>query len=444
MSGAEAVLEEVGATDIATGREKERPVITSRYKIALALLVAIMAALLFLSPACQSNTVGDILREEASSYRFSLIGWHFANLPAKLVSSLANVMAVPSGVEGQDLLDEFFGLQAEIATLEAQLAREMALHGRSQVTDLLEEEIEETRSQYMSLAPRVEIIIEREVSTVLASEGFGFLTGRGHFVFPPVLFVFQRIPNMLVLSPRDRIQLLGYGLLSPAMAVSDFELTENRVAAHHEDLSSIVSTPGGLSSYPAIVDEGARFYRSLYVVAHEWAHHYLFFYPLGRAWSQGGAGQQINETVADIVGYEVADAIYRRYGYEPPPRNPPPTETGFDYAAEMRETRLVAGQLLEEGRIEEAEQYMEERRQLFLQEGYYIRKLNQAYFALREPYTLSPSSISPIGEQLEELRGYQDTLAEFLLAVRVVTTHEQLLALLDEERAARVEAHALG
>ena len=394
-----------------------------------------MAALLFLSPACQSTTVQDILREEASSYRFSLFGWHVTNLPAKLVSSLAGVRAVPPPAERKALLDGFFGLQAEIAALETQLAREMALHGGSPVTEALEEELLETRLEYSALASQAELIMEREVTHVLASQGLGFSLAGGHFVFPPVLFVLQPAPHMLVLSPRDRIQLLGYELLSPAMTVSEFELLEDGVAAQYDNLSSIVSSPGGLATYPSIVDEGARFYRALYVVAHEWAHHYLIFYPLGRAWYQGGVGRQLNETVADIVGYEVADEIYRLYGYEPPPRDPPPTETGFDYAAEMRETRLVTGQLLEEGRIEEAEQYMEERRQLFVQERYYIRKLNQAYFAIREPYTLSPSSLSPIGEQLEELRGYRDTLSEFLLAVRGLTTHEQLLTLLDEEHA---------
>jgi hypothetical protein len=44
----------------------------------------------------------------------------------------------------------------------------------------------------------------------------------------------------------------------------------------------------------------------------------------------------------------------------------------------MRQTRLIVESLLGEGKIDEAERYMEERRQLFVQEGFEIRKLNQA------------------------------------------------------------------
>ena len=402
-------------------------------RVVLSLLLVLLASLSLLSPACRSDGVRDILREEASSYRFSLAGWHVRNLPAKLLSSIARIREVPPPGERKALVDDFFTTQSEIATLERQLARAIALEGRSTLTDALEVEILETRLEYMSLARQVELIIEREVTDVLASQGFGLSLDGGHFIFPPVVFLFQPAPTMLVASPRDRIQLLGYELLRPAMTISEAELLEEGVA-EHENLCALVVSPGGLASYPSIVDEGASFDRTLYVVAHEWVHQYLIFYPLGRTWFQGGIARQINETVADIIGYEVADGIYRQYGYEPPPRTPPPTETGFDYAVELRETRLVVGQLLQEGRVTEAERYMEQRRQVFVQEGYYIRKLNQAFFAIRDPYPLSPSSISPIGEQLEELRYYYGTLGEFVVALRGLTTYDELLALLGEMR----------
>lgn len=418
---------------------------TGTNRVALSLLFVLLASLVLVSPACQSDGVQDILHEEASSYRFSLTAWHVRNLPAKLVSSIARMRTMPPPEEHKALVDDFFAVQSEIATLERQLARAIAIEGHSPLTEALEEDILEMRLEYMSLAPQVELVIEREVMHVLASQGFGVSLAGGQFifppvlfVFPPVLFVFQPIPTMLVASPRDRIQLLGYELLCPSMTISEFELLEEGVA-EHDNLCGLVVTPGALTTYPSIVDEGARFHRTLHVMAHEWVHQYLIFYPLGRTWFRGGVYRQINETVADIIGYEAADHIYRQYGYEPPPRTPSPTETGFDYAAEIGETRLVVGQLLEEGRIEEAEQYMEQRRQLFVQEGYYIRKLNQAYFAILDQYPLHPSSVSHIGEQLEELRSYYGTLSEFVVALRQLTTHEELLALLDEMRAGQPE-----
>jgi hypothetical protein len=38
------------------------------------------------------------------------------------------------------------------------------------------------------------------------------------------------------------------------------------------------------------------------------------------------------------------------------------------------------------GKVELAEEFMEERRQFFWKKGYHIRKLNQAYFAFHGAY----------------------------------------------------------
>ena len=55
---------------------------------------------------------------------------------------------------------------------------------------------------------------------------------------------------------------------------------------------------------------------------------------------------------------------------------------------------------------------MENRRQFFVKNGYNIRKLNQAYFAFHGTYADTASSISPIGEQVIELRSLTDNLSE--------------------------------
>jgi hypothetical protein len=47
---------------------------------------------------------------------------------------------------------------------------------------------------------------------------------------------------------------------------------------------------------------------------------------------------------------------------------------------------------------------MEEKRLYILSQGYYIRRLNQAYFAFYGTYASSPSSVNPIGEMLRDLR----------------------------------------
>jgi hypothetical protein len=73
---------------------------------------------------------------------------------------------------------------------------------------------------------------------------------------------------------------------------------------------------------------------------------------------------------------------------------------------------------------------MNARRDELQQHGYAIRKLNQAYFAFygsyAEGYAASPTN--PIPALLQRLRA-RGSLAEFLFAVRNVTTVAQLRAL---------------
>ena len=70
--------------------------------------------------------------------------------------------------------------------------------------------------------------------------------------------------------------------------------------------------------------------------------------------------------------------------------------------------------LLEQGLIKEAEAYMEERRRIFVDNGYHLRKLNQAYFAFHGSYGSSPASVSPIHGQVERVRANASSIGEFV------------------------------
>ena len=97
-------------------------------------------------------------------------------------------------------------------------------------------------------------------------------------------------------------------------------------------------------------------------------------------------------------------------GSDPDPKN-------FDFNAEMRETRLEAEDLLAAGQIVAAESYMEDRRQFLEANGYFIRKINQAFFAFHGSYATGAGSVSPIGDQLEEIYSELDSLEDFLKTV---------------------------
>jgi hypothetical protein len=119
---------------------------------------------------------------------------------------------------------------------------------------------------------------------------------------------------------------------------------------------------------------------------------------------------------------------------EPEEEIPPPEPPEFDYRMEMRNTRIRVDELLAEGKIEEAETYMEERRQIFVNEGYAIRKLNQAYFAFHGSYADAPGAAGedPIGPTVLRLRARSPSLYIFVNQVAGVTRLSELEMLLSE------------
>ncbi len=53
-------------------------------------------------------------------------------------------------------------------------------------------------------------------------------------------------------------------------------------------------------------------------------------------------------------------------------------------------------------------------------------KLNQAYFAFHGAYADRPTSISPIGRELKELRRQSASLRDFLNTVAAITSRQDL------------------
>jgi hypothetical protein len=187
---------------------------------------------------------------------------------------------------------------------------------------------------------------------------------------------------------------------------------------------------------------------TLRLVAHEWLHQYLFFQPLGARYYENDALRTINETVADIAGAELGDLVAEGYPLdgvngEEEGDEASETEEPSDQAPdpdflfrELRALRLEVDRLLAQGEVEVAERLMEEKRQYLAEQGYFIRKINQAYFAFHGLYGTSGAASSPIGPKLEELRQRVPSLGEYIRAVSDVTSEGDLDALLMEYGAA--------
>jgi hypothetical protein len=152
-------------------------------------------------------------------------------------------------------------------------------------------------------------------------------------------------------------------------------------------------------------------------------HHYFFFRPLGRAYGRDSQMTTLNETAASIAGNEVAARVLRSFGVEPV-RPVEDDETPFD--RELRAIRREVDRLLGEGRVGEAEAFMETSQLRLAGMGYGIRRLNQAYFAFYGTYALNPQSTSPIGEELEQLRRRASSLGEFIRLVAGVSSYREL------------------
>ena len=157
------------------------------------------------------------------------------------------------------------------------------------------------RDRQATHRPAVERILERQTATLLAAEG---LTTAGE-LFPPVRYQFTESPNLLIVSPRDRIATEDSFHVDPALPLDQIEQIEGDVA-EELNVSTLIEDTGGISTYPTMVIEEPSLEWVLSTIAHEWAHTYLFFRPLGRSYYDSGATRTLNETTASIVGDEIA------------------------------------------------------------------------------------------------------------------------------------------
>lgn len=217
-------------------------------------------------------------------------------------------------------------------------------------------------------------------------------------------------------------------------------------------VSALVVELGGFgATYPTFVADDASLQFTVATATEEWLHQYLAFTPLGFMYLLDLTGVSrnydiatMNETLAGIVSEEIAEMVLEIYYPQSETRKTggETAEAGFDFSREMREIRIAVDEFLADGQIERAEKFMEERRQYLASKGYHIRKLNQAYFAFYGTYADEPTSVSPIGVEMRELRSQSASLREFLNAAAAMTSRQDLVDSL--KRSTRPQSLAVG
>ena len=365
---------------------------------------------------------------------FDLLSWEYAALRDKVNAYFAQPAATLTAEEGSRLVQEYLQRAQQIGAIEGELARLAAEappnssdgSTHSTETEALQAQLDALRAQQQADRPAVEQVIQKQVGDELVAAGFGF-AGRP---LPPVLFTFTEPPKKMVVSPRDRIETI-YGHMLDAQI--DLETIEEREAAiaQEQDVRAYITSIGGLGAFPTMVVDRAGLGWVLSTVAHEWTHNYLSLLPLGLNYTKSSDLIIMNESVAEVVGNEIGERVLQKYYPELMAEEAErveldliPIEQGptFQFRREMRKTRQEVDRLLADGKIEEAEAYMEKRRLEFVEHGYPLRVLNQAYFAFHGSYVTSPSSSSPIGPKIEELRARLPDLHSFLQTVRSFTS----------------------
>ena len=389
------------------------------------LLVGVLAVLLLWAGRDYRPTETEVA---VASHRFNLLAWEVGNVFDKWYHELIVLLPWNSPLPREErikLSEEFFRIGEEERRLENEL---LTVGESSPEAARIRQRLEEIHDRLGSIRPIVEQTVEREISDVLVGEGFSSRIGA---ILPPVDTVLSHSPALLVTSPRDRIFRLENTLLRHGIRPDDREVLE-QLTLEERDLSAIVVNTGGIGTFPSVVSSGSSLHHALTTVAHEWLHNWFFFHPLGQHFWDSADMTTLNETAATLGGWEIGDRAYEamtgiRYDRKPPS---PPAErdpNAFDFNTHMRETRQQTEELLSQGRIAEAESYMEERRQELLERGYRIRKINQAYFAFYGSYATSAASVSPIEGQLRGLRQRSETLGEFLNTVAQFSTYEEFL-----------------
>ncbi len=308
--------------------------------------------------------------------------------------------------------------------------------------------LEETYARQRELAPLAEAILQGQVSEILAEAGLSTL---GQAV-PNVLYHSTPLPYALIVSPRDRIEQTANISLDTELTVDAQAALESSIDKHLT-ASSLVVPIGGVGVYPTMVMRTTDLRWLLSTISHEWTHNYLTLRPLGFLYSDSPELRTMNETAASISGGEISALVLGRFYPELAGASRPNPATAlraglnlvsapfdhpepgdflrppFDFRAEMHETRVTADAMLAEGKIEEAEAYMESRRLIFLQNGYLIRKINQAYFAFYGAYADVPGGAAgedPVGPAVRALRVQSDTLADFINTIAWMTSFEDL------------------
>ena len=414
----------------------------------LTLILFILASIVGYSNPSLTDEIEKV-RTYTRQIEFNYVSWMGNAAMIKLRAASIGAPYTLARATQKQIVTEYLRITQAILEKEYQLEQiyaDATIVDKELASEEVRGELAVLYSRQKELAPLSESVLQDQVSQILAEIG---LTSIGQSL-PNVWYHSTPLPYALIVSPRDRIEQIANISVNTDITIDEQAALEGRVD-EGLNTSSLVVPIGGVGVYPTMVMRSTNLPWLLNTISHEWIHNYLTLRPLGFLYSETPELRTMNETTASIAGDEIGGLVIERFYPELMTASHPSTalrtslslvsaplghpEPGdflrppFDFREQMHETRITVDSLLAEGKIEEAEAYMEERRLVFLQNGYLLRKINQAYFAFHGAYADSPGGAAgedPVGPAVRALREQSDSLADFVNTISWMTSFEQL------------------
>ena len=407
------------------------------------LIIAFLLLSCIVAGACQEQqNFTTSLNEIIDPYRFSIVEWELKTLSYELEDVIFNEMYYTVG--DSEVVLEYFSLTGRISGLENQISILKDSIGSDDL-NALKTQLEALKEQRDSLRNGTEYIIEQQIRETLRQLDIYIYNNTDIDItidFPPVNFALESPPYLLIVSPRDSIERMEEIILLQDLTLDEIDYIESEI--DKLGYSSIVVKLGGMATFPSFVTNNSGLQFTINTAVEQWLHQYLFFKPAGFLYALNLLGVHgdsdisvINETVAGIASDEIGSILYQNYYaryFEDNSQNNADNDSDdveFDFYKEMRNIRIAVDNYLSEGEIDRAESFMEEKRLYILSQGYYVRRLNQAYFAFYGTYASSASSVNPIGEMLWKLRGESSSITEFLGKTSSITNLDDLINILE-------------
>lgn len=408
------------------------------------LILTALCLSLFSASAPRPMNEVDRVRAYTRQIEFDYLSWMSNAIRIKIQQGAAGIPDYVDRESGKVAVSDYLQMTQEIMRAEDALNRiysDASITDKQSASAQVRAQLSELESQQTALAPIAEAVLQEQVSEVAASFG---LTTLGQPI-PSILYHSSPVPNALIVSPRAHIEQSANISVLPDLSIDQQAALEDRVDKGL-NASSLVVPIGGVGVYPTMIMQTTDLSWLVSTIAHEWTHNYLTLRPLGLLYDQSPELRTMNETTADISGGEIGAEVLKRYYPELqktdtlpdlnllgfPQSHPNPgslTRPPFDFRAEMHTTRVTVDAMLAAGQIDAAEAYMEQRRQVFVQNGYYIRKLNQAYFAFYGAYADVPGGAAgedPVGPAVRALRAQSKSLADFINRIAWMTSFDEL------------------